>query len=202
MAEIEPPTNRPLPTAPRPAEIARRLDRPLVLVGMMGAGKTALGRRLGHALGWPFIDADEEIEAAAQLTIAEIFAQFGEAYFRDGERRVIARLLAGENHDKAVVATGGGAFCEAETRTLILERALAIWLDADLETLVARTARRDHRPLLQAGDARATLARLKQERATAYAMAHLHITTDCRPISGVMARAVAAIDGWLAARGA
>lgn len=113
-------------------------DRPIVLVGLMGAGKTTVGRRLAAQLGRRFVDSDAAIEEAAQLSVSEIFAVFGEAYFRNGERRVIARLL-GEG--AGVIATGGGAFCQAETRELILERALVVWLDCDIETLVERTGR-------------------------------------------------------------
>ena len=112
----------------------------------MGAGKSTVGRRLAKRLGLPFVDADEEIEAAAGLSIAEIFERYGEAHFRDGERRVLARLIDGPPR---VIATGGGAFMDAETRALILERCIAIWLDAEVETLAERVGRRGHRPLLK-----------------------------------------------------
>lgn len=139
-----------------------RLDRPIALVGLMGAGKSTVGKRLAHLLGTSFIDADDAIEEAARLSIAEIFSEFGEAYFRDGERRVIARLIE-EGH--GVIATGGGAFVNAETRALMLDKALIVWIDCDVATLVERTGRRDHRPLLRDGDPEAILSRLLQERA-------------------------------------
>ena len=125
------------------------VDRPVVLVGMMGVGKTSIGKRLAARLGLDFVDADEEIEAAAGMTIAEIFEKFGEPYFRDGERRVISRLIDGT---PKVIATGGGAFINGDTRALILERALSIWLDADVRILAERVARRSHRPLLHGRD--------------------------------------------------
>lgn len=158
-----------------PAEIAalaRRIDRPVVLVGLMGAGKSTVGQRLAGLLAASFVDSDREIEEAAQRSVAEIFEQFGEPYFRDGERRVIARLIEAGH---GVIATGGGAFADAETRTLILERAIAVWLDCDLDTLVARTRRRNTRPLLRNGDPREILARLHTERAPAYAQAPIRI---------------------------
>lgn len=163
--------------------LAARLHRPVVLVGMMGVGKSSVGRRLAHALGVEFVDSDEAIEQAAKLTIPEIFARFGEAHFRDGERRVIARLL-GEHAGEAglkVIATGGGAFVNPETRALILERGIAVWLDAELDTLVERTGRKGNRPLLQTGNPREILARLKAERAPAYACAPIHITSAPGP---------------------
>jgi len=162
------------------AALVSRLDRPVVLVGMMGVGKSSVGRRLAQALGVPFVDADDAIEEAAQMSIPEIFAQFGEAYFRDGERRVIARLLGSElppgvRPEVKVIATGGGAFVNPETRALILDRAVAVWLDAELDTLVERTARKNNRPLLQQGNPRETLARLRAERAEDYRQAPVHV---------------------------
>ena len=143
--------------------LARRIDRPIVLVGMMGVGKTSVGKRLAAALGSTFVDADEAIETAARMTIPEIFEQFGEAAFRDGERRVIARLIE-TGGDHTVIATGGGAFSNPETRALILEKTVSVWLDSDIDTLVERTARKINRPLLQGGDRRETLTRLRNER--------------------------------------
>ena len=206
MEDASPPVE-PADTAAGGAPLAQRLadtlDRPLVLVGMMGSGKTAVGRRLAALLGWAFTDADEEIETAAQLTIPEIFAQFGEPYFRDGERRVIARLMAAGGQDRRkVIATGGGAFCNPATRALILEAGLAVWLDASLDTLVARTARRNNRPLLRGGDARATLARLAAERREFYACAPVRITTGNGPIGQTVDQALAAIGDWLDGRDA
>src|SRR5690606_30467273 len=120
--------------------IARRLDRPIVLVGMMGVGKSTVGRKLAQILGLSFSDADDEIEEAAQLTITEIFDKFGEDYFRDGERRVVARLM---ENGRGVIATGGGAFCQEDTRRLILDKGVAVWLDSDVDTLVERVGRKN-----------------------------------------------------------
>lgn len=160
------------------AELSRRLDRPIVLVGMMGVGKSSIGRKLSQALHWPFVDADHEIELAAQMSIPEIFEAYGEAGFRDGERRVIARLMGGQ---RQVIATGGGAFCNEETRQLVLEKAIAVWLDSDLDTLLERVARKDNRPLLKSGDPREILARLQEERRPAYAQAPIHVTSRNGP---------------------
>src|SRR5262249_29144580 len=141
----------PLMSAPRASFNGKDLSRPIVMVGMMGAGKSAIGRRLAQRLGLPFVDADAEIERAAGCTIEEIFEKHGEAIFRDGERRVIARLLEGP---VGVLATGGGAFMDPETRARIRSRAITVWLKADLDTLVDRVSRRSHRPLLTNGDPR------------------------------------------------
>ena len=151
---------------------------PIVLVGLMGAGKSTIGRRLAKRLALPFVDADEEIEAAAGITIAEIFDRFGEAYFRDGERRVIARLM---NGPRRVIATGGGAFADERTRTQILEEAVAVWLDADLDTLVERVSRRDHRPLLTGRDPAEILGELAAVRRPHYTKAHLHVISSAAP---------------------
>lgn len=153
-------------------------DRSIVLVGLMGVGKTTVGRRLANQMGLAFVDADEEIERAAGLTIEEIFDLFDEDYFRDGERRVIARLMEGE---RQVIATGGGAFMNEETRALILEKATAVWLDADLDTLVKRVARRDTRPLLKSGDPAKILADLAAKRNPVYATAHIHVMGNDSP---------------------
>ncbi|MCE2843331.1 MAG: shikimate kinase [Novosphingobium sp.] len=174
--------------------LARRIDRPVVLVGMMGTGKSSIGRRLAAALHLPFVDADEAIEEAAQLSIAEIFERHGEALFRDGERRVIARLMDGE---RKVIATGGGAFVNPETRALILSKAITVWLDADIDTLVERTARKDTRPLLKNGNPREILTRLREERRPAYAEAPIHITSGRGPQSRTVARVLKEIDAWL-----
>ena len=154
------------------------IDRPVVLVGMMGVGKTSIGKRLADRLGTPFVDADDEIEKAAGLSITEIFAKFGEAYFRDGERRVIARLIEGA---PKVIATGGGAFVNDETRTLILERATSIWLNADVHVLADRVSRRSHRPLLQGKDPVTVLTDLGEVRNPLYAAANIHIRSDTSP---------------------
>lgn len=151
---------------------------PIVLVGMMGVGKSTVGRRLASRLGLGFVDADEEIEKAAGMTISEMFDRFGESYFRDGERRVIARLMDGE---PKVIATGGGAFMQEETRQLILEQATAIWLNADIDTLVERVSRREGRPLLKGKDPRVVLTDLAAVRNPIYALAPIHVKSAAAP---------------------
>lgn len=174
--------------------LARRIDRPLVLVGLMGVGKSTVGRRLAGALHKGFVDADEEIERAADRSISEIFADYGEAYFRDGERRVIARLM---DEKRGVIATGGGAFVDGATRTLILDHGIAIWLDCDLDTLVERTGRRNTRPLLQDGDPREILGNLMEKRRPAYSEAQIHVMTDNGPHDATVARILQELDAWL-----
>jgi shikimate kinase len=154
------------------------IDRSVVLVGMMGVGKTSIGRKLAERLGLPFVDADDEIEKAAGLSIAEIFERFDEAYFRDGERRVIARLIEGK---PKVIATGGGAFINQETRALILEQTCSIWLNADIDILVDRVSRRNHRPLLIGRNVREVLTELGEKRDPIYAQAHIHARSDTSP---------------------
>lgn len=149
-------------------------SRTIVLVGLMGAGKTSVGRRLAHLLGLPFVDADKEIEKAAGCSIADIFATHGEAAFRDGERRVIARLL---KDPPQVLAAGGGAFMDPKTRARIKARALSVWLRADIDLLLERVGRRRDRPLLNNGDRRATLEALVEERHPVYTEADIVI--DC-----------------------
>lgn len=175
------------PTAPPPH---LPLDRTIVLIGMMGAGKTAVGKRLANALRWPFADADAAIEAAAGTTIADIFAEIGEAAFREKERQVIARLLGSE---KQVIALGGGAFMDPATRRLVRARALSIWLRADLDALLRRTGRRGDRPLLAHGDARATLEKLLAQRSPVYAEADIVVDSDKGPLNVVVARVLDAL---------
>lgn len=144
------------------------LPRSVVLIGLMGAGKSCIGRRLAHRLNVPFVDADHEIEAAAGCSISDIFSRYGEAAFREGERKVMARLLQGPPH---VLAAGGGAVMDPMTRQLMRERAISVWLRATLGLLVKRTAGRDHRPLLKQGDARKILEDLMKQRYPVYAEA-------------------------------
>lgn len=152
--------------------------KPIVLIGLMGAGKSTVGRRLAQRLRLPFVDADVEIEAAAGMTITEIFDRFGEGYFRDGERRVIARLIDGT---PKVIATGGGAFINQETRALILAEAIAVWLDADPDVLAERVKRRDTRPLLRGRDAAKVLQDLAAVRNPIYAMAPVRVSSHQAP---------------------
>ncbi len=154
------------------------VDRPVVLIGMMGSGKSSVGRRLSARLGLPFFDADDEIEAAAGLSIREIFERYGEPYFRDGERRVIARLM---ESGPCVIATGGGAFIQPETRARILKDGIAVWLDVPVPILVERTARRNHRPLLNGKDPAQVLTDLLAVRGADYAKAPLRISSDSTP---------------------
>jgi shikimate kinase len=150
------------------------LQKTVALVGMMGAGKTSLGRRLAARLDVPFRDADHEIEAAAGLSVSEIFQKYGEPYFRDGERRVIARLLGEAPH---VLATGGGAFMDAATRAAMKQSALTVWLKAPIAVLMARVKKRDTRPLLKGGDPKDIIEKLLVEREPVYALAD--ITLEC-----------------------
>lgn len=170
-----------------------RFKRCVVLVGLMGAGKTTIGRRLARALALPFVDADEEIERAAGRSVADIFSTYGEAHFRDGERRVIARLLA---CPPMVLATGGGAFVDASTRMLIKASAISIWLNAELDVLVRRVSRRNTRPLLTGGDPRAVLERLLLERAPFYAEADITIDSPPGPHERTVEAIVSALDAW------
>ncbi|MGL4314310.1 MAG: shikimate kinase [Sphingomonas sp.] len=172
--------------SPRPVRAARSI----VLVGMMGAGKSTVGRRLAARLKRPFADADDAIEAAAGMTIAEIFERYGEAHFRDGERRVIARLLSGP---PLVLATGGGAFAQDDTRAEILAHAIAIWIDVPVPVLVDRVSRRDHRPLLHGKDARVVIEDLLAKRGAAYAQAQLHIVSDRGPHERTVDAIIAAL---------
>lgn len=148
------------------------------MVGMMGAGKTTVGRRLAPRLGLPFFDADSEIERAAGMSVSELFQQHGEESFRRGEAQIINRLLSGEPH---VLATGGGALVNPETRAIIAEKAVSIWLRADMDTIVVRATQRGTRPLLKTGDSRETLTRLLAEREPLYAQADIHIDSQPGP---------------------
>ena len=159
-------------------------ERPIVLVGLMGVGKSTVGRRLAKRLDLPFVDSDSAIEdAAGGASTAEVFARYGEDEFRDGERRLVARLVEGE---RRVIATGGGAFVDPRTRLLLKARAVTIWLDAPVDVLAERTGRRDTRPLLRGGDRAATLARLDQERRPYYAEADIHVRSGDGPHGDVV----------------
>lgn len=180
------------------AALARRIDRPIVLVGMMGVGKSSVGRKLAAALGLPFVDADDAIEEAAQMSIAEIFATYDEAYFRDGERRVIGRLMEGaEGERPRVIATGGGAFVNDQTRALILAKAIPVWLDSDVDTLLERVGRNDKRPLLRNGDPREILTRLRAEREPYYSQAPIKVTSCSGPHSRTLNKVMKGIEEWL-----
>ena len=176
--------------------ISRQLGtRSLVLVGLMGAGKSTVGRRLAQALKLPFRDADHEIEAAAGMTIPEIFAIHGEDHFRDGERRVIARLL---QEGPIVLATGGGAFMNEETRSRIAEQGVSIWLKADLDTLMRRVRKRSTRPLLQNPDPEGTMRRLMEVRYPVYATADIAIDSHEAPHDRVVSDITKALNQWFA----
>jgi shikimate kinase len=154
------------------------LPRTVAIVGLMGAGKSAIGKRLATRLGLPFVDADNEIERAAGCTIAEMFEKYGEAEFRQGERRVISRLLDEPPH---VLSTGGGAYMDAETRRLMKAKALTVWLRAELAVLYDRVRKRSHRPLLKQGDPREILERLMAQRYPVYAEADIVVESTAQP---------------------
>jgi shikimate kinase len=177
--------------SPLSAEVLRAAAaRPVTLVGLMGVGKTTIGRRLAARLDLPFVDADAEIEVASGMAVSEIFARFGEAHFRDGERRVIARLIDGA---PKVIATGGGAFIDADTRALILARTRAVWLDAEIATLVERVRRRDTRPLLKGKDPAEVLKALAAVRNPIYAEAPIHIGSKRGPHTETVDAIIAAL---------
>ena len=173
------------------------LPRTVALVGLMGAGKSAIGRRLAQRLGLPFVDADDEIERAAGCTISEFFERFGETEFRAGERRVISRLLEGPTH---VLSTGGGAYIDPETRALMREKALTVWLRADLDVLYDRVKKRSHRPLLRQGDPREILGRLMEPRYPIYAEADLVGDSTAQPADRTTEQVIDALRRRLAAQ--
>lgn len=172
------------------------VPKTIVLVGLMGAGKSSIGKRLAQALALPFTDVDAEIEAAAGVTVEEIFARDGEAAFRSGERRVLARLL---DNPIQVLATGGGAFMDPDTRALIHARAISIWLRADLELLLARVSRRNNRPLLKNRDPRQVLTRLIEERYPIYAEADLVVDSLDGPPEATLQKVLAELGKFLGA---
>ena len=180
--------------APPVEKLTERLDRPIILVGLMGVGKSTVGQRLAERLGLPFIDSDAEIEDAAGYPAAEVFERFGEASFRDGERRLVARLVDGEVR---IIATGGGAFIDPRTRELLNRRSITVWLDVPVDILSERTGRRDTRPLLRNSDPRATLTRLAEERRPFYAEAHIHILGGTGPHAEVVDSIIAALGAYL-----
>jgi shikimate kinase len=175
--------------------ISRQLGaRSIVLVGLMGAGKSTVGRRLAQKLGLPFRDADNEIEAAAGMSIPDIFSIHGEGYFRDGERRVIARLL---QEGPMVLATGGGAFMNEETRARIAENGISIWLRADLDVLMRRVRKRATRPLLQNADPEGTMRQLMEKRHPVYALADLTVVSHEAPHDRVVVEIMGVLAEWL-----
>jgi shikimate kinase len=176
--------------------LAEQLDRPIVLVGLMGAGKSTVGRRLARRLGLPFVDTDDAIEDAAGFSAAEVFERYGEADFRDGERRLVARLMDGEVR---VIATGGGAYVDPRTRHLLNERSITIWLDAPVEILADRTGRRDTRPLLRNRDRKGTLERLAEQRGPAYSEAHIRVLSGQGAHKDVVDSIVKALEDYVAA---
>lgn len=167
--------------------------RSVVLVGLMGAGKSSIGRRLAGRLGLPFADADDEIEKAAGYTVADYFQRHGEAAFRDGEKRVIARLL---EHGPRVLATGGGAFMDPDTRACIAKRGVSIWLSANLDILVRRTARRGARPLLDTGDPEAALKALMEKRNPVYAEADIQVDSGGKSLDLTVEATLDALATW------
>lgn len=180
---------------PLEAKVARLLgDRSIVMVGMMGAGKSAIGRRLASRLGLPFVDADTEIEQAANASISDIFEQHGEDYFRDGERRVIRRLLDGV---PKVLATGGGAFVHPETRQAIRESGVSIWLQADRDLILSRVKRKTNRPLLRTDDPGAVIDKLLTDRSPIYSEADLHIQSRDVVHDIVIDEILVALAGYL-----
>lgn len=174
---------------------ALTLDRPIVLVGMMGSGKSTIGRRLAKRLALGFVDSDVEIERATGLKTNEVFDRYGEEAFRDGERRVVARLIEGQPR---VIATGGGAFNHPETRALLNARSVTVWLDAPIEILAERTRRRDNRPLLKSGNRTEILLKLMEQRRAFYEEAHLRVPTSDAPHQEVVEAIIAALSRHLA----
>jgi shikimate kinase len=185
-----------VPTSPEADILAALGARVIVLVGMMGAGKSTIGRRLAARLRLPFTDADTEIETAHTMSIPEIFQKYGEPYFRDGEARVIARLL---NSGPGVLATGGGSFMRKETRQRIGDLAVSIWLKVDIDVIMKRVKRRTDRPLLQTADPVATVNRLLAEREPVYALADLTIASRDVPHDRIVDEVISALHARLCA---
>lgn len=180
------------PAGEREAQLVTALDgRPIILIGLMGAGKTTIGRRLANRLGIPFRDADHEIEAAANLSVSEIFAQHGEEHFRDGEKKVIARLI---EQGVQVLATGGGAWMNEETRSVVQANGLSVWLKADFEILMERVRRRSHRPLLQNKDPEGVMRALMDERYPVYGEADLTVMSRNVPHEAIVDAVIDALE--------
>jgi shikimate kinase len=180
-----------------PSDNPLKMPRTIVLIGLMGAGKSCIGRRLATLLGLKFVDADTEIERAADCTIEEIFERHGEAAFRDGERRVIERLLG---QAVQVLATGGGSFMNPQTRAAIQDQAISVWLRADLDLLLKRTGRRNNRPLLKRGDPRAILEGLMAERYPVYSEADIVVDSVDGPPEITVERVRGSVENYLAGR--
>lgn len=178
------------------AGVTERLGtRSVVFVGLMGAGKTAIGRKVASALGVPFLDSDHEIEAVSRMSVPELFERYGESEFRALEQRVIARILEG---GPQVLSTGGGAYMNAQTRQVVAERGIAVWLRAELDVLMERVSKKQNRPLLKTADPRATMERLMQERYPVYAEAHLTVLTRDERKDVIAAEVIEALDRLLA----
>lgn len=171
-------------------DTSRTPEPSIVLIGLMGVGKTIIGRMLAPKVGLAFIDADDEIATAANCSISDIFEDYGEEAFRDLEKRVIARLL---REDRKVLSTGGGAFMDADTRALIAETSISVWLRADLDVLVKRTAKRGGRPLLETGNPRETLAQLMKVRYPVYGEADIVVDTGDEPADSTIAKVIEAL---------
>src|SRR6476661_1769742 len=175
-------------------DLIKRLERPVVLVGLMGVGKSTVGRRLAKRLGLSFVDSDAEIEDAAGFPAAEVFERYGERDFRDGERRLVARLIEG---DIRVIATGGGAYVDPRTRKLLNERAITVWLDAPIDVLAERTSRRDTRAQLRNGDPKEVLEKLSEQRRASYQEAHIHVISGDGAHRDVVDSIVQALEHYL-----
>lgn len=178
-----------------PADLIDRLgSRSIVFIGLMGAGKTAIGRKVALALGLPFIDSDHEIETVSRMTIPELFEHYGEPEFRALEERVISRLV---KDGPQVLSTGGGAFMNANTRAAVLNDGVSVWLKADLDTLMARVARKPNRPLLQNADPRGVMKKLMDDRYPIYGLANITVQTRDARREEITAEVIASITDWL-----
>lgn len=175
-------------------DIKRRLDRPVTLIGMMGVGKTRIGKKLAKAIDVPFYDSDHEIEHAAGMDIAEIFERFGEDYFRDGERRVLKRLIDG---NKKIISTGGGAILSDETAQRLWDETYSVWIRADVSVMIERTSRSDSRPLLKDNDPETVFNQLIEDRYPLYEKAHIHVESHNGPFEAVLNQTLEKLDGFL-----